>query len=239
LASVSIDDKLSELSSSLNHGFRELKLIELLAKNRVPMQRATWFIRIHQLSTSGAGGGGNASRQTPTQAWSKTLTAALRDCCLAKPTMRVGPGDGGGDAQRTLADYVARLLAWHAAERLLDLPELLRWFTNELCHVPSSQPRRLSLLGFLLHPLLQVVLCCYSSTWSSLSAPTTTSTTTTTTSSSLIAGLRALSLAIADRATTLPCLAPIWFLTSLCIAGNDIRQLPTCKSMIRHFLQLC
>lgn len=211
LASVALSDQLVELSQQVSHGFKELKLLEMLATRDVPFQRATWFIRVQQLSVAAS----TTARHSPAHSWTKTLCAALRECLRA-------PADSTASArhtQRTVARYLSQLVSWQCTEGLLHVPDLLKWFAAELTRVTSTQPRRLALLAFLLQPTLAALLR-HPPLTAPLSSP---------------APLHALLDALAARALTLPPLVPVWRQTALLLSSLNSPINDKCKEFFFQF----
>ena len=139
-------EPLPKLAKTVPHGFKDLSLIEVLARRQVPMLRASWFARMVGLDEMQS----RTSADYPTY-WTGLLTKFLEKQ-LAESTPRgvgapVAASAGGAanvEAQSTAKErrsrwmYTVRLVCWQAAEGLLDMKALVEWAVKFFKRAPSE-----------------------------------------------------------------------------------------------------
>ncbi|XP_042512477.1 mediator of RNA polymerase II transcription subunit 12-like [Macadamia integrifolia] len=163
--------RLRTLADHVPHGYRRRALLEVLIKHKVPLLRATWFIKVNYLNqvrpTSANVSSGQADKPQSgrTELWTKDVIDYLQillDDFLSKngslsthysrdqsPQMllagSVHQGDGDEPSLHFKWWYMVRILQWHHSEGLLLPSYVIDWLLGQLQEKESLETLELLL----------------------------------------------------------------------------------------------
>ncbi|GLJ22177.1 hypothetical protein SUGI_0416630 [Cryptomeria japonica] len=168
--------RLRSLADHVPHGYRKKALFEALIKHKVPLLRATWFIKITYLNQVRPSEKALGKR---VELWTKDfidyLDSLLDESCQnvavsgtysrdQSPQLLLASGQHqGSDPSRTTNDaeeptlhikwcYMVQILHWHLAEGLLHRPKVIEWVLRH-----SQEKESLEVLELLLPIVFELI----------------------------------------------------------------------------------